>query len=372
MSDFLRLTRDEELLADLSVFGLDAADSKELETLIASRKEKDLSFEMAAAAMDLSMTKLTRLPDGLRGKILADGKEWVAALQKKGTSEPEAIVRPAEKEQPAEAELASAAVKPGRWSAEGQMVQAQSTSGRFLGRELIAWAAAAAIGFVAFFVWSSKSSETDNLNGKVADLTTQSQLLEIDLGKAREKVESALSVNAGVVFELEKAIAISEQLRREQKELESFNTQLVAKNREMETRLNPDGPMIYQAVAARDNIIRWEWADVDEAGVTGDVIWDPVKQEGAMRFVGLAENDPKVSQYQLWIIEENGRKHPVDGGVFDIGSGDAQSDGEVFKAINAKLVSGKPAAFAITVESPAGVVVSDRKKLPLLAQAPKE
>ena len=148
MSDFLRLTRDEELLADLSVFGLDAADSKELETLIASRKEKDLSFEMAAAAMDLSMTKLTRLPDGLRGKILADGKEWVAALQKKGTSEPEAIVRPAEKEQPAEAELASAAVKSGRWSAEGQMVQAQSTSGRFLGRELIAWAAAAAIGFV--------------------------------------------------------------------------------------------------------------------------------------------------------------------------------------------------------------------------------
>ncbi len=53
---------------------------------------------------------------------------------------------------------------------------------------------------------------------------------------------------------------------------------------------------------------------------------------------------------------------PVDGGVFDI-----TGEGEVIVPIDAKLPIGTPAVFAITLEQPGGVVVSDG---PLLVIAP--
>jgi hypothetical protein len=43
------------------------------------------------------------------------------------------------------------------------------------------------------------------------------------------------------------------------------------------------------------------------------------------------------------------------------------SDGETIVPIQAKLKVLKPAAFAITIEKPGGVVVSTQERLPLLA-----
>jgi hypothetical protein len=100
-------------------------------------------------------------------------------------------------------------------------------------------------------------------------------------------------------------------------------------------------------------------------GAAGDLIWSTEEQCGVMRIVGLKANDPSAEQYQLWIFDED-QKHPIDGGVFDI-----PESGEVFLPVDAKLWVNKPTMFAITVEKPGGVVVSDRSRIALLGASPK-
>jgi Anti-sigma-K factor rskA len=98
--------------------------------------------------------------------------------------------------------------------------------------------------------------------------------------------------------------------------------------------------------------------DPTAAGVTGDVVWDPVTQRGFLHFAGLAPNDPAIHQYQIWIFDAGrDKRYPVDGGVFDVPA----NAGEVVIPIRASLMVRKPAAFAVTVEKPGGVVVSGRE-----------
>ena len=131
-----------------------------------------------------------------------------------------------------------------------------------------------------------------------------------------------------------------------------------------------------------DELTQWDWISTDDAAVIGDVIgdvvWSDTLNKGYMRISGLAVNDPSLNQYQLWIFDaarptgelpQFGEglltQRPIDGGVFDM-----SEDGEVIIEINAKLFVQNAAAFAITVEPPGGVVVSDRSRVPLLALAP--
>lgn len=108
--------------------------------------------------------------------------------------------------------------------------------------------------------------------------------------------------------------------------------------------------------------------DLERPGGLGDVVWSPGRQQGFMRFRGLAANDPSKAQYQLWIFDaERNEAHPVDGGVFDVPSKADGEDGEVVVKIDPRLPISKATAFAITVERPGGVVVSSRERLPLLA-----
>jgi hypothetical protein len=98
--------------------------------------------------------------------------------------------------------------------------------------------------------------------------------------------------------------------------------------------------------------------DPAAAGMSGDVVWDPVTQRGFLHFAGLAANDPAVHQYQIWIFDAGrDKRYPVDGGVFDVPANAA----EVVIPIRATLMVRKPAAFAVTVEKPGGVVVSGRE-----------
>jgi len=53
----------------------------------------------------------------------------------------------------------------------------------------------------------------------------------------------------------------------------------------------------------------------------------------------------------------------VDGGVFDI-----TDDGKVIVPIEAKLPVGAPTLFAITVERPGGVVVSDQGRIAMVGK----
>jgi Anti-sigma-K factor rskA len=98
--------------------------------------------------------------------------------------------------------------------------------------------------------------------------------------------------------------------------------------------------------------------DPAAAGMSGDVVWDPVTQRGFLHFAGLAANDPAVHQYQIWIFDAGrDKRYPVDGGVFDVPANVA----EVVIPIRATLMVRKLAAFAVTVEKPGGVVVSGRE-----------
>lgn len=97
---------------------------------------------------------------------------------------------------------------------------------------------------------------------------------------------------------------------------------------------------------------------------TGDVVWSNSRQDGFLRIQNLKVNDPTVEQYQLWIFDEQqDEKYPIDGGVFDI-----TSVTDAIIRIHPKLRVTRPTLFAITVEKPGGVVVSDRSRLPLLAK----
>lgn len=125
-------------------------------------------------------------------------------------------------------------------------------------------------------------------------------------------------------------------------------------------------------VASADDLVRVAWTRPGEASATqqtgdwGDVVWSPKLQKGYMRIQGLERNDPAIEQYQLWILDPIRDSKPVDGGVFNI-----DRDGEIVLPIQAKLQVGQPTLFAITVEKPGGVVVSDQSRLPLLAVVSK-
>lgn len=127
----------------------------------------------------------------------------------------------------------------------------------------------------------------------------------------------------------------------------------------------------YQALlaAAPQDLIQLDWkvladSSTDPDSTRGEIVWSDSEQQGYMRFTGLAANDASAEQYQLWIFDrEQDDAHPIDGGVFDIPAGAA----EVVIPIDAKIQVSEAWMFAVTVEKPGGVVVSDRSRLPLLA-----
>ncbi len=100
---------------------------------------------------------------------------------------------------------------------------------------------------------------------------------------------------------------------------------------------------------------------------TGEVVWSDALNEGYMVFDGLPQNDPTVEQYQLWVFDSTRPEAtPVDGGVFDI-----DASGRVIVPITTKIPVRDAAAFAVTVETPGGVVVSTRDRIATLAAVEK-
>ncbi len=123
-----------------------------------------------------------------------------------------------------------------------------------------------------------------------------------------------------------------------------------------------------ELIASATDLVRVDWAatgDPASLQASGDVVWSSERQEGYMLFRNLEPNDPTQAQYQLWIFDPtraDWEAKPVDGGVFDVGP-----DGEVVVPINAKLEVRETALFAVTLEVPGGVVVSERERLVLAA-----
>ena len=107
----------------------------------------------------------------------------------------------------------------------------------------------------------------------------------------------------------------------------------------------------------------WTWTDFkhpvtkedpEVRGVSGDVVWNESRQQGYMRLAGLPRNNPAVERYQLWIIDERGLGQRVNGGVFDV-----TQAGEIVIPFTPDLPIHHAALFAVTIEKPEGVVVSD-------------
>lgn len=128
----------------------------------------------------------------------------------------------------------------------------------------------------------------------------------------------------------------------------------------------------YRSLAAMTDTTRVDWAPNAGGEVAGHVVWNDRLQQGFMAFERLPANDPKVEQYQLWIFDAaRSDDHPVDGGVFDLAVDSAvQVDGMTLVPVDAKLPVSRAKMFALTVEAPGGVVVSDRSRLPGLAVVP--
>lgn len=92
------------------------------------------------------------------------------------------------------------------------------------------------------------------------------------------------------------------------------------------------------------------------ASISGNVVWSDSRQRGYLLLRDMPVNDPTEQQYQLWIVDPQRDEQPVDGGVFNV-----SEEGAVVVPIRAKLPVNDPRAFAITVEKPGGVVVSENK-----------
>ena len=132
----------------------------------------------------------------------------------------------------------------------------------------------------------------------------------------------------------------------------------------------PDAPTFAEQRAALIDqgavVVSWTATeDPTATGVMGDVVWSQSGQRGFMLFSGLEPNLPTSFQYQLWIFDASrDERYPVDGGVFDIPAG----ANEVVIPILPRVPIDEAVLFAVTVEAPGGVVVSDRERIAVLAE----
>lgn len=124
-----------------------------------------------------------------------------------------------------------------------------------------------------------------------------------------------------------------------------------------------------QLLEEASDAVKVEWSATDHpraGGVSGYVVWSEQRQKGYMTFEGIPDNDPSENQYQLWVFDEQRPdEYPVDGGVFNAPQ---NGDGEVVVPIETKLPVKDAEMFAVTMEPPGGVVVSDRDPLLWLAK----
>lgn len=139
----------------------------------------------------------------------------------------------------------------------------------------------------------------------------------------------------------------------------AFSTFALLRTGDESQSASPVDPAAF--VSMHPSSVRCPWQGTKDERILGEVrgeaIFDPATSKGILLIEGLAGNDPSVDQYQLWIFDaERDERYPVDGGVFDM-----PACGQAVIPIEAKLRVDKPTLFAVTIEKPGGVVVSNRR-----------
>lgn len=130
--------------------------------------------------------------------------------------------------------------------------------------------------------------------------------------------------------------------------------------------IKPVAPMSQRAIigSAKDAVtLKFKAGVAEYASAQAEVVWSDTLQKGYLKLSGFKTNSPSQKQYQLWIVDSKRDKRPVDGGVFDVDSPEA------IVLISSKLDVQRPEAFAITLEKPGGVVVSDGPMLMIASRS---
>lgn len=322
--------RAQELLIERATYGLDAAQAAELAALGA---DDDVSFDLAAAAIDVATVRYEELPAGVADKILvASGVSRAQVPQTlAGVAPPRLIDTRESRTEPPASLAAPVASFPG-----ASTTSASAAGGPVIGHVVPLPAAPAPTVPLAPAPIPAAAAAAE---APVIPIRRRSRA---PLVAAWTAAAACLALAAGAV--------------------------LWARG-----RATPTAPATLSPAEARAELLAstpdaatFAWTRTGDAAATaasGDVVWSPSKQRGYMRFVGLAPNDPKQAQYQLWIFDQlRDERFPVDGGVFDV-----SSTGEVVVAISPKLAVGGATLFAVTVEAPGGVVVSKRERIVVTA-----
>jgi anti-sigma-K factor RskA len=128
----------------------------------------------------------------------------------------------------------------------------------------------------------------------------------------------------------------------------------------------------YRVLAADPGTVSWsvggsgEWAG---KGNVGTFLWNAALQRGYLRVAGVDVNNPGREQFQGWLFDSSRDKHAVSGGVFDISASTPRdAAGNYIIEIRPDLRVTSLNTFAVTIERPGGVVVTDASRLVMAAK----
>ena len=338
-----RLERLEMLLAEEALGQLDTDQQAELLELLKIFPDVDRnSFHRAAAAMDLAFAEHSRdeFPEHLRLKILDQAKAFVS-------SEP----------------AAKPSVGPSRNGSHGIGENGKSSSSN--GRAAVAAVRenagrASLTGSPAAGLYgesnSSKHTAGSEDSATTVSLPTRTERGTVDPWRWAGWLVASAAILTLVIFQFVSPRSDQRVADNGPQDIDGasiVSAEPVSLNQQREELLQQPETRVYPWTAGPTPM---------DSEIQGNVVWNQKLQAGFMTFEGLPVNDATLTQYQLWIIDPSRDKHPIDGGVFDI-----NDQGQVIVKINPKLEVLDPQAFAITIEQPGGVVVSDQSRLPLLA-----
>lgn len=306
----------QQLMADAVTEGLSPQDQATLDQMLRNSDEArdELErFELSAAAIDLALSAQHLrhpLPAALRDQLIASATPYVTKPLAEGEiGEPH-------HHSLAEYRAASAAAAP----------TSPAAGFSWAGPQALGWyaaiAALIALGFVIALPKPGKQIDEAALEAAI-----------------RQEVEQSLESRklGDAVFDSLRR-SIQEQLKP--KPIEEQYAQLLAKPGVV------TAPWTYNA----------DGGDVRFTNCSGQIVFDPETQTGYMKLTGVPVNDPDYEQYQLWIVDATRTDETtprIDGGVFNV-----DSTGEVIIPCRSKIVANEPIVFALTIEKPGGVVVS--------------
>lgn len=329
----MEMFRAQELLMQRATVGLDANEAAELAALGA---DEDLSFDLAAAAIDLATLRIEEMPVGVADKVLLAAN--VPLHEGADTT-----VMPAMIPQTLAGFVPPRPIHTGQRTAEASPPSAEPPT------------------TIEPHVPPHELAPAPRVT-----MTERPAPDVVPIDAARFRRRSRVAAAVGVLGMLAAAAAIVYVTQRA--------PEIVEREKIVEVPVPPPpvktlAEQRAELLASAKDVTTLAWTatkDPNATGATGDVVWSKAEQKGFMRFTGLAVNDAAQIQYQLWIFDKNRpQETPVDGGVFDV-----SSTGEVIVPITAKLSVDEPVLFAVTIEKPGGVVVSKRERIVVTA-APK-